>query len=352
MNKKSIAILGGGNAGFALAGFFSYLGHTVNLYKKSLLINQKTSNYEIFSKGKLEFQSRINLVTSSIEEALKGAELIFITVPAYHHDALFDEMIDFLNQDSTVYLMPDNYGCFLLKKKLIAKGLGQYRKILSLNSVLFACRQIDYNTIVIRGIKNNIKVSSIYGEIVDEGLSLLNAIYPMFVKSSEVIDVQLSNMNPIVHTATTLMNTGWIEKTEGNFDFYSEGISSSVANVIESIDNERIELGKKLGFDLDSLLVNMQKLYNSTEKSLYSALTKSFIHTKDKGPASLDTRYINEDIPYGLMPMSALGKRLKIQTKAIDTVISLAEITTRKKFNETASMNLIDYLITSRSSKL
>jgi opine dehydrogenase len=344
MNRKKIAVLGGGNAGFALAGYFSHLGHSVNLYKKSLSNNDSEMNYKVFSKGVVEFKSTINLVTNSIVEALEEAELIFITVPAYHHNALFDEIIGCLNENTTIYLMPDNYGCYLLKKKLLERGLGRYRRVLSLNSFLFACRQITQEMILIKGVKNTIKVSSIYEEVIDEGLSALNDIYPIFVKSTEIIDVQLSNMNPVVHTATTLMNTGWIETTKGNFDFYSEGISFSVANVIESIDKERIELGKKLGFEMDSLLTNMQKLYNSTETNLYSALTESFIHTKDLGPQSLDTRYINEDIPYGLMPMSALGKKLNVQTKAIDTVISLAEITTRKEFDKTASINLIEYL--------
>jgi opine dehydrogenase len=301
-------------------------------------------NYKVFSEGVIEFKSTINLVTNSIVKALQEAELIFITVPAYHHNALFDEIIGCLNEHAIIYLMPDNYGCFLFRKKLQERGLNQYRRILSLNSFLFACRQVNQEKILIKGVKNSIKVSSIYEEVIDEGLIALNDIYPIFVKSTEIIDVQLSNMNPIVHTATTLMNTGWIESTKGNFDFYSEGISFSVANVIDSIDRERIELGKKLGFNMDSLLTNMQKLYSSTETNLYSALTESFIHTKDLGPLSLDTRYISEDIPYGLMPMSALGKKLNVQTKAIDTIISLAEITTRKEFDKTASINLIDYL--------
>ncbi|MDP3387338.1 MAG: NAD/NADP octopine/nopaline dehydrogenase family protein [Eubacteriales bacterium] len=344
MKKYNIAVLGGGNAGFAIAGFFSHLGHDVQLYKKSLTNHQKLIDYRIVSKGVVEFESRISLVTNSMKQALEGAELIIVTVPAYCHDAFFDELIEFHDQKAMICLMPDNYGGFLLIKKLQEKGLSDFHKVISLNSVLFACRQIDHETTSMKGVKKEIMISSVYPGVTDEGLRMLNDIYPIFKKGVDIFEVLLSNMNPVVHTATTLLNAGWIETTEGDFDFYKEGISPSVANYIERIDNERIAIGSKLGIRLDSLLINMHKLYGSIEKDLYSSLSRSGVHTKDLAPASLETRYINEDIPYGLMPMSRLGKLLNVQTKAIDTIISLSEIMLDKVFDETASDNLETFL--------
>lgn len=350
MKINNIAILGGGNAGFAIAGFFSHLGHNVKLYKKSLANNQKVIGHRIVSKGAVEFISSINLVTSSMKEALEGVELIIITVPAYCHDAIFDELIELLDRKAMICLMPDNYGGFLLMTKLQKKGISDFNRVISLNSVLFACRQIDYETTSMKGVKNEIMVSSVYPEVIDEGLRMLNNIYPIFKKGADIFEVLLSNMNPVVHTATTLLNTGWIETTNGQFDFYREGISPSIASFIERIDNERIAVGLKLGIRLDSLLVNMFKMYNSVEKDLYSSLSKSGVHTKDLAPVSLETRYINEDIPYGLMPMSRLGKLVNVQTKAIDTLISLSEIMLDKVFDETASDNLEIFLKTVKSA--
>jgi opine dehydrogenase len=350
MKKYNIAVLGGGNAGFAIAGFFSHLGHSVQLYKKSLTNNQKVIDYRIVSKGVVEFESKIGLVTNCMKEALEGAELIIITVPAYCHDALFDELIEYHNQKAMICLMPDNYGGFLLIRKLREKGMPHFKKVISLNSVLFACRQIDPETTSMKGVKNEIMISSVYPEAINEGLRILNDIYPIFKKGVDIFEVLLSNMNPVVHTAATLLNAGWIETTQGDFDFYKEGISPSVANYIERIDNERIAIGSKLGISLDSLLVNMHKLYGSVEKDLYFSLSRSGVHTKDLAPISLDSRYINEDIPYGLMPMSRLGKLLNVQTRAIDTIISLSEIMLDKIFDEAASDNLEAFLKTVRSA--
>ncbi|HAE41703.1 MAG TPA: hypothetical protein DCG34_02135 [Clostridiales bacterium] len=344
MKKIDIAILGGGNAGFTIAGFFSHLGHNVKLYKKSMTDNQKIINHKIISVGAIDFESRISLVTNSMKEVLEGVSLIIITVPAYCHNDLFDDLIRFFDQKAMICLMPDNYGGLLLMRKLREKGLTDFHQIISLNSALFACRQIDCEMTSIKGVKNEIMVSSVYTEVIEEGLKLLNDIYPVFKKGANIFEVLLSNMNPVVHTATTLLNAGWIETTRGRFDFYSEGISPSIANVIERIDRERIAVGIKLGIKLDSLLDNMHKLYNSVEMDLYSALSRSGVHTKDLAPVTLETRYLNEDIPFGLMPISRLGKLLNVETKAIDTIISLSEVILNKEFDKTASDDIETFL--------
>jgi opine dehydrogenase len=41
-------------------------------------------------------------------------------------------------------------------------------------------------------------------------------------------------------------------------------------------------------------------------------------------PKSFDHKYITEDVPVGLMPMSALGAAAKVGTQAIDSVITVA----------------------------
>jgi opine dehydrogenase len=60
----------------------------------------------------------------------------------------------------------------------------------------------------------------------------------------------------------------------------------------------------------------------------------------------LQTRYIEEDIPYGLIPLSKLGKILKIKTEAIDTLISLGTIASGKNFEEESIKYFEDFAAT------
>jgi opine dehydrogenase len=333
-----IAILGGGNAGFTTGAFFRHLGHEVNIYKRSLGEDISFHNFEIESIGKDCFNTTIDLVSGSIEKVLQGSEIVFISVPGYCQDLFFEDYIPLLNPDIFTVLMPDNYGSFFLNHKINAKvnekkALQSYNKILSTNSIPFACRKLDSRIVSIKGIKDEIKVSSIYPHQIDEGLKILQNIHSGFVKGEHIFEICLSNMNPVVHAAVTLLNIGWIERTGGQFDFYADGITPAVARVIGQIDNERIQIGRQLGVELDSLLINMQKIYRVSADNLYTALSQSSIHSSDFAPVSLDTRYINEDIPYGLMPLSMLGKMTGIKTEAIDTIIELGAIASGKTFH-------------------
>lgn len=128
-------------------------------------------------------------------------------------------------KDIYTVLMPDNYGCLLLDEMLKERSMDDYNKVLSLSSSLFASRAIDDRTVDLKGIKSKILVSSIYPEVVDEGMSMLNRVMDVFVKGKNIFEVNLSNMNPVVHTAMTVMNAAKLENTKGEFDFYKEGIT-------------------------------------------------------------------------------------------------------------------------------
>ena len=49
------------------------------------------------------------------------------------------------------------------------------------------------------------------------------------------------------------MNAGRIERSKGEFYFYEEGVTPSVASVINSLDKERINIGKALDYKLQPI---------------------------------------------------------------------------------------------------
>lgn len=57
--------------------------------------------------------------------------------------------------------------------------------------------------------------------------------------------------------------------------------------------------------------------------SIYQALKQSAPNKTIMSPSSLDTRYIHEDIGYGLVPMSLLAKIIGVETPIMDSFINL-----------------------------
>ena len=68
-----------------------------------------------------------------------------------------------------------------------------------------------------------------------------------FVAGTNVLATSLENIGAVFHPALTILNAGWIEATHGDFEYYLQGITPSVAKVLERVDEERLAVARGLG---------------------------------------------------------------------------------------------------------
>ena len=100
------------------------------------------------------------------------------------------------------------------------------------------------------------------------------------------------------------------------------------------VGRERLALGKALGFDLDDGTVARTKrgyLVDGPE-SIVEKYNTSPVFSKIKGPTTIDSRYIVEDISNGLVLYSSLGKAVGVPTPASDAIITLGGILLQRDF--------------------
>ena len=76
---------------------------------------------------------------------------------------------------------------------------------------------------------------------------LITDVWPAAEKAESVFQTTLQNGNPVIHPAVTLLNTGLLERTGGDFLFYEEGVTESVGRLIEAVDKERLAIAGALG---------------------------------------------------------------------------------------------------------
>lgn len=97
------------------------------------------------------------------------------------------------------------------------------------------------------------------------------------------------------------------------------------------MDEERIKIAEKLGLEVMSTLDILRQLYSSEKRGeyLYDWLTNAEVWSKRHSPGSLDHRYITEDVPYLLVPISSFGKLTDAPISVIDSVIVLSSIMRR-----------------------
>jgi opine dehydrogenase len=97
------------------------------------------------------------------------------------------------------------------------------------------------------------------------------------------------------------------------------------------LDAERVAVGAALGAEVPTLEDWFERVYGVRGADLSE--TCRLLTTNSDGPyqatgtpKSWDHKYIAEDVPVGLVPMSALGDAAGVPTPAIDSVICTASI--------------------------
>ena len=138
-----------------------------------------------------------------------------------------------------------------------------------------------------------------------------------------------------------VMNAGRVE-TGKRFSFYTEGMSTCVCRVMEQMDTERLAVCKKWGYNLISEFEDALANY-SLDRTKYTDLHDIFskhpVYTKmgADSPLSVTHRYVTEDIPYLLVPLSEMGKLAGVPTPTIDSIIRIG-----------GAMNKADYFESGR----
>ena len=96
-------------------------------------------------------------------------------------------------------------------------------------------------------IKEAVPVAALPATRTPRVLEALAPAYPQFIDGISVLHTGLNNMGAIFHPALTLLNAGRIESTHGDYQFYIDGVTPSVARVLEALDRERVTVAASLG---------------------------------------------------------------------------------------------------------
>ncbi len=82
----------------------------------------------------------------------------------------------------------------------------------------------------------------------------------------------------------------------------NKGVTPALARVVETLDAERLAIGKAMGVEVPSIRDFYRTSYAAFGKNLHEQLQNVKAYIGIKGPTSLNTRYIFEDLPPGSSP--------------------------------------------------
>jgi len=332
---RTIAVLGAGHGGCAAAADLTARGYVVHLHaRREAVLAPLREAGGIHVRGVQQGHYPIAKMTTDVADAVAGADLILLVVPSSAHAYYAQALSAIIDGSVPIILNPGHTGGGLhFLNELRLAGFKGTVKLGETVSLTYVTRMEGPATVNIYSYMRKQKFGALPGRHGPEIFDLMHQIYPETLLASSVLETALTNMNAVFHPPGMIMNAGWIQRTDGNFLFYKEGITDAVGRACEAVDRERLAIAQTLGVPARPFLDNFLAAGLTTVEardsgSISRACEESAPNKTIKSPPSLDHRYVHEDIGYGLVAFSAFGRLAGVPTPAIDSFITLASIAT------------------------
>jgi opine dehydrogenase len=321
-------VIGAGNGGLAMAGHLSLLGCAVNLYNRTferIAPIQARGGVEVH--GSLEGFARLGTVTNDPAAALEKVDVAMVVVPATAHADIARTLGPHLKDGQIVVLNPGRTGGALEFTRVLREVSPSARPyIAESQTLLYATRITNPGEVHIHGIKNSVPLAAFPAYLTADILTVLNKVLPQFVPGDNVLKTSLDNIGAIFHPAITILNAGRIEETHGDFQYYIEGVTPSIAAVLEQLDRERVAVAAALGIHVNTAREWLYLAYDVAGRTLLDAIRANPNYAGIKAPVTVQHRYISEDVPASLVPIASLGEMFGTPTPTIRSIIQMASV--------------------------
>ncbi len=322
-------VVGAGQGGKAMAAHLAIMGFETTLYNRTfehIATIHKRHGIDLTSyEGGPSGFGKLSRVTADTREALKNADIIMVVTPSSAHRDIAQTLAPHLKNGQIIVLHPGRTcGAIEFARVLDENDCKADVVVAEAGTFIYASRSEGPAQARIFRIKETVPLAALPATRTPEVLDQLNVAYPQYIDGGNVLATSLDNMGAIFHPALTILNAARIESTFGDFQFYIDGVTPSVARVLEALDRERVTVASSLGIRAQTALEWLEMAYNVTGSHLYEAIHNNIGYYGIKAPPTLEHRYIFEDVPMSLVPIAELGRHNGVSVRAIDSIIRLA----------------------------
>lgn len=326
--KPTFCVMGAGHGGLAMAGHLGIMGFDVRLFNRSYtrLEAVATAGGITVTGEEVNGFGAVSKVTDQAGEALDGADVIMVAVPATGHEYMAAKCAPYLKDGQIVVLNPGRtFGALEFYQTLRKHNCTADIMIAETQTFIYACRISGPAQVHIFRVKSSIPLATLMAHRIPECLAVVRKAFPHFIPGDNIFKTSFNNIGAVFHPAIMLLNTGWIEDPV-DFEFYHQGVTESVTTVLEEIDRERVQVAGALGFHAITAREWLYYAYDAAGKNLREAMRANMGYRGIQAPHRMHMRYITEDIPCSLVPMASLGRKFDVPVPVMESMINLASV--------------------------
>ncbi|WAC28481.1 NAD/NADP-dependent octopine/nopaline dehydrogenase family protein [Ancylobacter sp. SL191] len=302
-----VSILGAGSIAFGVAGFLAAASHEPVLWSPSGRATQAlAAGAPLKAFGALDYEGPV-ATAASAGEAVATSDVLFLALPGYGHRAALDAVIPHIRPGQPIIISShSSFGALYLARALATRGVSA--PIIVWGTTLLTARVQSPDTVKVNTVRQKIDVATLPKEAIEEGHALCTTLFgDRFVRRDGLLAIALSNLNPQNHLGIALLNLTRMEK--GEVWGQGEHVTPAVGRVIEALDAERLAIAESFGLSVRTVREHFSLSFHVPMASV-SEMNQQ-MHAEGRGgfgPTSFDSRYIFEDVPFGLVPTVLLGQ--------------------------------------------
>jgi opine dehydrogenase len=249
-----VTVIGGGHGCYAAAADLHEKGHEVRWWRRDA-----EASAALAKAGGLEVTDyrgtrRIAIgdgpgqlrLARELRDAVQGAELIVIPLPATTHDELAPRLAPLLEDGQVVFLPPGTFGCQLFARAQSQAGNRAQVAYAETGTLPYLARKHGQR-VVISGYATRLPTGVLPLRLADAALRRLAQAYPSVEPAGDGLSGALMNAGPIIHPPLILMNAGPLQHFE-RWDIHNEGTQPAIRAVTDALDAERVALREALGY--------------------------------------------------------------------------------------------------------
>lgn len=331
MSDTTVAIIGAGIGGIYVAAELGRLGCRLRLHDiddSRLAPIRERGGLDV--EGDAAGFAAIERVTTDPAAAVESADVIAVCTGGTFQEAVARGLAPLLRDGQVILLIQGNTGgALVVRRALDAAGCRAPVDIAEMDNYPYSCWRLAPTRIRPIVAKKFLQIAAFPGNRIATVFPRLAPLFPHAVAAPTIASTGFTNANAMLHVANCVANAGKIDRREA-YKFYAEGVTPAVARLYQAINAERVAVAAALGAVVPNLEDWFARTYGVRGASLSE--TCQLLTTNSDGPyqatgtpSAWTHKYIAEDVPVGLMPMSELGKAAGVATPMIDAVIRMAQ---------------------------
>lgn len=248
-------------------------------------------------------------IASSARELIEENEIIILALPANGHKQVFDSIAPYL-QESRHHVIISSHSSLgaLYLSSLCREEYNKMIPITAWGTTLVTARRTGTQNVRVNTIRQSVDYCTIPSS--HDPTRICTALFhPVhFEKRPGLLAISLSNLNPQNHLGIALGNISRMDKHE--MWYQSQNITPRIGKFLEDLDQERLAIADALGLKVKTIFEHFSWSFHVPITNSIAAMNQD-IHEAGNdvyGPTSADTRYVTEDVPFGLPLIILLGE--------------------------------------------